>query len=122
MPMALPFEQDCKTGAEARNGGDFERIVDSAYLWANRVLWPIAALICALTVHWTFALDRPQFFVLVGGIIFAFAAAFCGLNAWLWWDPKIGSKSPPIPVDAQAMTEASRAADQLIERQSRVQR
>lgn len=63
-----------------------DNILRTTYVWINRLLWPVAAIVSGLTTYWTFALPHPPLLVEAGGCVFGLFGAICVLNTLLWWD------------------------------------
>jgi hypothetical protein len=70
---------------ETQDGTSSKEILSVTYVWINRLLWPIAAVISGLTAYWTFVLPHPNLLVVAGGGVFGLFAAVCALNALVWW-------------------------------------
>lgn len=70
------------------------RVLDEAYLWINRVLWPIVSATSGFTTYWTFELPQPGLLVQAGGCVFGVVAAICALISLFWWNGD-GRLPPP---------------------------
>ncbi len=65
--------------------GESKMVFEGAYVWANRLLWPVACGISGLTAYWTLALPHVELVVKAGGWVFAIFAVICAFSSLLWW-------------------------------------
>jgi len=78
---------------QEKTGADPETILRITYVWVNRLIWPVAAVISGLTVYWTFMLPHPNLLVEAGGGVFGLFGVVCALNSLLWWSSD--GRDPP---------------------------